>query len=310
LGFALEFNQPCLVAESLAATAIHDDWPIHALAPAEILAREKKPNPNITLVSLAEELRADPVVSTAVQHKDPPNKVVDGLYPRAKNEVINTVYKYTVAPEDLERKTAEMIHFCTWLSGVTQHPKKVVMLDFFLMHSTNLSIFYPIFLRQDWISVETKCRLLEWKGRMDLVLYAACRTPAFYQHRVTTYTPQVQGGWSSIYARACSYEDDGHTSKLIRAIKNAEVVSKPYQGQPGFPLQEGDYLKIAHMTMDSVERMNDPNYTIPKRALKMYKRVGLEDEIIKIIVRWVRWCGIEEVWADIPDLPKGEAAHL
>ena len=43
-----------------------------------------------------------------------------------------------------------------------------------------------------------------------------------------------QSSWSQIYQRACEFCDDGHGSKLVRALSNGENISKPFEGDPRF----------------------------------------------------------------------------
>jgi hypothetical protein len=179
-------------------------------------------------------------------------------------------------------------------------------MDFFLMHSTNLSVFYPVFMGLEWLSLEAKARLLTWKGWMDLVIYAACGCPRLHHDRISNYSPTSSGPWDSVIRRATKYPDDGHTSKLIRAILNAERTSREFEGDPGFPLKRDEFLKIAHMTMDSVEVMLKPGYELPERIQKLYvEMLGQDREVAKIVARFVRWCGIEGAWDEFPDLKDG-----
>ncbi|OCL15442.1 hypothetical protein AOQ84DRAFT_419307 [Glonium stellatum] len=298
LGFGLEFDQPCIVAESLAQAAIHDSWPEKILLPAEKLSLASSAPRETTLIELQASIRADPVVSTAVQWSDPPNKVTHGLVPRALNELLPHLARYVVSSSELAKKTAEMIHAGIYMLATSQQPQKPPMFDFFLMHSANLSYFFTIFLDLTWISTENKCRLLEWKARMDLTIYAATRTPVPYPSRIHCYVPKQPGGWGSIYARVRKYKDDGHTSKLIRSVRCGEIVSKPYIGSPGFELSQGVFLKIAHMVMDSVDKINE--LRAPDALYRMYKAGGVDDEVIKVITRWVRWCGFEQAWLYVP----------
>lgn len=110
LGYAIEFSQPLLGAEALASTAVHDNWPGAVTLPAEKLAREKPRSPSTTLASLVQRCRADPVISTAVTVEDAPNKLLSGLMPRAGSRLIPILADYTVTPDELPRKTAEMIN--------------------------------------------------------------------------------------------------------------------------------------------------------------------------------------------------------
>jgi hypothetical protein len=306
LGFGLEFNQPCLVAESLAAACVHDDWPVPIVAPVEKYIASNPSIPYNSFISILQSLKADPVVGTAVKPKDPPNRVTDGLMKRAAKEIVPHLAKWRVKPtkEDIEYRTAEMIQMCTYMSGAAQHPKKKPSMDFFLMHSTNLSVFYPTFMSLQWLSLEQKARLLTWKGWMDMVLYASCGCPTLYHDRITNYKPKAPGAWSSVINRATSYPDDGHTSKLIRALLNAESVTATYApSNPDLPLQKSDFLQIAHMTMDSVEIMLEPDYKVPESTRKLYVEfLGNDLEVAKIVARFVRWCGVEGAWNEFPDL--------
>lgn len=247
------------------------------------------------------------MISNAVTAKDPLNKISDGLLKRVSEELLPHLAKFQVkpTPEDLAKRTAETINVSAYILGAAQNPRKLEALDFVMMHMTTLSIFYPTFMKQDWISNENKARLLKWKGWSDAVMYAGCGCPRLYPERITNYAPkQPQDGWQELIHRANAYEDDGHTSKLIRALLNAETVSEPFLGVEGFPLLKEDIFKIAHITMDSVERMLEPGYyKMTERVRQMYAvGCGQDDEVVRVIVRWVRWCGVEGAWDDVPDI--------
>jgi len=263
------------------------------------------------MLSVIQTLQEDLVVRTAVKPADPPNRVTDGLMKRAAAEIFPILAQWRVNPtvEDIQFRTAEMAHVCAFLSGAAQNPKKVPSIDFFMMHSTNLSVFYPTLIGLEWLSLEKKARLLTWKGWMDMVMYAGCGCPELYPERITAYTPKCPGPWESIISRVTSYPDDGHTAKLIRALLNARDVSLSHLAKNNveFPLKEADFLQIAHMTMDSVERMLEPEYRLPEKTKKMYvERLGVDEEVVRIVCRWVRWCGVEGAWEDVPDLDVDE----
>lgn len=304
LGYAIEYSQPLLAAEALAAAAAHGTWPGDVGFPAEALAKAHPRRESPTLCSLTEKLRADPVVSTAVTWEDDPNKMTSGLIPKAGKRVAEILSEYTVKPDELERKTAEMINNTVYTAAVSQRPGKRVMFDFFLIHSVNTSIWFSVFLKQDWISDANKCRLLEWQARLALALYAGCRTPTPYPERVWRYVPKKPADtWEDIYARAVAYRDDGHVVKLIRALKNGEETSRPYDRQPGFDVPVDAFLIIAHMVMDSMERLNDPDFKQPPPDPFF---VGKSEEVLRLVIRWVRWCGLEKAWDDVepPRVPQ------
>ncbi|KAL2867493.1 questin oxidase family protein [Aspergillus lucknowensis] len=305
LGCALEFNQPLLVAEALAAGAVHDDWPNSFLFPVEAYQQDYPDTPVKTMLEVMDDVHADPVISNAVQLTDPINKISDGLLAKVRDELIPYLATYRVAatPEELEKEAIDMVHTCAYMVGAAQYPGKVEALDFVMLHTLTLSIFYRTFLRQDWISDADKARLLRFKVWGDIVTYAGCGSPTLYPERITRYVPKRPSqGWGDIAHRASVYGDDGHISKVTRALLHAEGLPDP---RPGFPLAKEDFVKIAHLSLDSVERMLDPGqYKVPEKIRKeVGEEMGQDEEIIRVMVRWVRWCGVEGAWDMFPDLP-------
>ncbi|KAH7139061.1 hypothetical protein B0J11DRAFT_34197 [Dendryphion nanum] len=310
LGFGLEFSQPCLVAESLAGACIHDDSPLSIVLPVEKHLTSNPSTATSSYLSIISALRADLQIRTAVQPDDPPNRLVDGLLPRAGHLLPAYLSQWRVKPtqEDIDFKLAEMIHSTTFISGAAQHPAKKPSIEFFMMHSTNLSIFFPIFMSLGWLSLEAKARLLNWKAWMDMAIYAANGCPQLYHDRISSYQPLYPGDWESVIKRVNRFPDDGHTSKFIRAVMNAERISlaRPEytdNANGGFPLRKGEFLKIAHMGMDAVERIGGPDWEIPDEDRKLYvERLGLHEEVAKIFLRNVRWCGLDGAWDGFADL--------
>ena len=98
----------------------------------------------------------------------------DGVLGRAGKEIASLAAQFRVTPETLERRTAEMISCCAYFAGAAQRPGKARKIDFFYMHDVTSSIFLSVFVKQPWINVEDKVRLVEFKGRIDLVWYATC----------------------------------------------------------------------------------------------------------------------------------------
>ncbi|RMJ28751.1 hypothetical protein PHISP_00396 [Aspergillus sp. HF37] len=304
LGCALEFNQPLLVAEALAAGCVHDDWPRLFLFPVEKHVQDNPETPPKSMLEIMDEMHQDPAIKDAVQMSDPLNKISDGLLAKARDELIPFLAQYRVQPteDDLQSQMVDMVHSCAYMIGAAQHPGKVEALDFVLLHALTLSTFYPTFLSQGWISSENKARLLHFKAWGDLVMYAGCGCPTLHAERVTEYVPKRPGhGWKELAHRACIYEDDGHISKVIRALAHAESLPDP---RPGFPLRKADFLKMAHLALDSVERMLEPGqYQVPAKIQKeVGEEMGQAEDIIRVMVRWVRWCGVSGAWKEFPDL--------
>jgi hypothetical protein len=304
LGCALEFNQPLLVAEALAAGCVHDDWPRLFLFPVEEYVQGTPETPARSMLEILDQLHHDPAIKNAVQMSDPLNKISDGLLAKARENLIPYLAQYRVQPtaNTLQTHMVDMVHSCAYMVGAAQHPGKVEALDFVLLHALTLSVFYQAFLAQDWITSENKARLLHFKAWGDMVMYAGCGCPELCAERVTEYVPkQPSHGWKQLAHRACVYEDDGHISKVVRALLHAESLPDP---RTGFPLLKADFQKIAHLGLDSVERMLEPGqYKVPAKIQKeVGEEMGQAEDIIRVMVRWVRWCGVSGAWEEFPDL--------
>lgn len=109
LGFGVEFKQPAVIAEALAQTALHDEWIGKLLLVAEKAAAERTGEGSKSLVQLLDEMQQDQKLVASPNWKDG-NKIRDGVLARAPDEMIKYASQYTVRPEDLEEKTAEMIN--------------------------------------------------------------------------------------------------------------------------------------------------------------------------------------------------------
>jgi hypothetical protein len=275
LGFGIEFGQPAIVAEALAQAAVVDNWIEKVLFAAEKAARENPPKDGgKTLVQLLKEIHDDEELRAAPHWSDV-NKIRDGIVARAGGKMLSYAAQYVIRPEDdLEQKTAEMINATALFTGSAQHPPKVVKFDFFFMHCVNCSIFFSTFLSQDWLSDANKRRLLEWKGRNNLVLYASRRAPDILVDEIRKYKPKEPG--SDVFQRVLEIGDDGHASKLIRALAHGKEVCKRYEGSEGFEVQGDMWDKLLHMAIDSVEGPDK---------------------------RWVRSAGFDEAWEGITERP-------
>jgi hypothetical protein len=110
LGFAIEFNQPAIVAEALAQTAVHDDWTgPRYLWPAEKAAGGIGKCGEKTMLQLLEEARANKKLARS-SHWDDGNKLRDGVLKRAPEEMINIASQFTVSEDQVQAKFAEMVN--------------------------------------------------------------------------------------------------------------------------------------------------------------------------------------------------------
>ena len=183
---------------------------------------------------------------------------------------------FRVKPEELEEKTAEMIDACAYFMGGAQWPGKRVKFDFFYIHCVNCSIFFSVFLEQDWMRVEDKVRLLEWKGRLDVATYASRGCPELRLEEVTGYKAKREWTWEEIVRKVDGMEDDGHVAKLVRALKNGEQRCRPFEDREGFPIKADMWLQLGRMALDSVQDLGESR-------------------------KWVRNAGFAKAWEDVPD---------
>ncbi|KAF2657847.1 hypothetical protein K491DRAFT_654172 [Lophiostoma macrostomum CBS 122681] len=271
LGFGIEFEQPAIIAEALAQAAVHSPQEAAHLLESEAEARKHSAEggSDRRIVHLLDDIFAEKGLGGTAK------------YARQVHVTANT----------LEEKTAEMINACAYFTGAAQQPPYEVKFDFFNIHALNLSIFFSSFLHQPWLSAATKIRLLEWKIRIDLSMYASPRPPQLHLHEITSYPNNAS--WGNIVARVKAYHDDGHACKLIRALANGERACKKYEHKEEFIIKGDMWRKLANMAIDSVEA-GPPDYvrsqawaSVPlrnrpcKRVVRMY-----EDALEKVALLW------------------------
>lgn len=137
--------------------------------------------------------------------------------------------------------------------GGAMRKDKEVKVDFFLLHCLNTAIFISAFNAQDWISSESKARLLEWKTRFDILTYVAVGAPVLHADEIKNYEPKVsQDGignpWLDIIERSIQVEDDGHTIKAVRSLAYGERLAARYGEKLNLPVVGNMWRKIAAMS--------------------------------------------------------------
>jgi hypothetical protein len=171
-----------------------------------------------------------------------------------------------------------------------------------MLHCATLSVFYPAILELEWLSDAQKARLLEAKVRVDAVVYAGCGSPTLYPERIAEYVPRRPGeGWPELVRRAVVCRDEGHAAKLMRARLCLKQLAEPVP--EGFPIGKADFIRIAHMAMDSIETALEPGgSTMPEEATRaMMENVGRGGEMIaRNMKRWVYYNGLESAWQYVP----------
>ncbi|RAO66040.1 uncharacterized protein BHQ10_002052 [Talaromyces amestolkiae] len=285
LGFGVEFELPTIIAEGLAQAAVHDSAGLEAffneteeLAAAAVASGlDRKP-----LNTLYDEVRVNDKIRTAARLQDGPVRVRDGVLGRAGKEIAALASQYRIKPTELERATAEMINLSAYSAGAAQRPGKKRKIDFFHMHNVNCSIFFTAFNNQSWISLEDKVRLVERKARLDLVWYAASAAAELHLEAIVNYKPTFSAGldWKGLYDAVNKTHDDGHVAKFVRAIKNGEEVSKPFEegeGSDHLPVKGESWFKLAQMAYDTTYNQE------------------VDD-------KWIWGVGYDPLWAKIPAL--------
>ncbi|ETN36643.1 uncharacterized protein HMPREF1541_08921 [Cyphellophora europaea CBS 101466] len=289
LGYGIEFAQPAIIAEALAQAAVHDNWTASFLAPLKALPTPTPSDTPTPLTQLLTRCRADATLAASAHDSDG-NKVRDGVLARAPSQMLAIARQWFVArpltAEGLERATAEMVAACAWFAGAAQRPDlgKMVKFDFFYMHCVNCSVFFSAIVRQGWLSLEEKARLLEMKGRMDLALYVSRGCPELRGGEVSGYEGVGKGeeerSWEGVRRRVAAYDDDGHAAKLVRALGNGESVCRRWEGEVGeevLPVRGDMWLRLGNMAIDSVEAGGP---------------------------RWVRNAGFDAAWEEVPEREK------
>lgn len=288
LGLGVEFQQPVIIAEALAQAASHDDARISTLflnaeQEASISYPSAKPK---SMLELVHQVRATDAIRNAPQWTDFGNKMRDGIIGRAGEEMASLASQFRIKPdeEDLERRTAEMISTCAYFAGAAQEKSKTggkIKIDFFYMHCVTSNIFFSVFNKQDWIKLEDRVRLVEWKARLDLAWYAVSGCAVLDGSAISGYaSPESDGmGWDELFDAVIKEHDDGHAAKFIRALKNGQDSAERFeQGEHTdcFPMKGDMWLKLARMCQDTTK--NRPTD-----------------------LKWVPFTGFEQPWKR-PDL--------
>ena len=173
------------------------------------------------------------------------------------------------------------------MAGAAQNPKKIVKFDFYLMHAVNSTIFFSQFLKQDWISTANKAKLMEWRGREDMLLYVSRGTPKLSIEEIINYKPlRSSQTWAMLFKRGSEMMDDGHSAKLIRAFAHGRKVCAPYEHLGHFLIKGDMWLQLANM---------GKLCTAVELDVKMLMCVAI-DSVEGAETRWIRDPGFEEAW--------------
>ncbi|KAI1963929.1 hypothetical protein LOZ58_001790 [Ophidiomyces ophidiicola] len=247
LGFGLEFKQPAIVAQALAQAAVHESTLKGFFMETEAKSGGVGTAGTKNLVDLQNECRADPCLRGS-SHWSDTNKIFDGVLKRAPEEMIKYASQFTVEANQINERLAEQVNAVVYYTGAAQNPPKK-------------------------INKHNKQRLLEWKGRMDLLVYVSRACPEPRVNEIINY--KATKTWQQIFeASFASAREDGHAAKLMRTLAYGEQSERPSNSTGGFPVKGDMWAKLGNMVADSIQ--------------------GPEE-------MWVRSSGFVEAWKDIPD---------
>ncbi|KAK7403241.1 hypothetical protein QQX98_011013 [Neonectria punicea] len=269
--YGIEWEQPALIATGLAQTCVHDNSLHDFLTQSRAAAAQPHTGCILDLYAPDEKL------ASSARWTDR-NRIHDGVLKRAPEEMVRLASRVAVRPEELEERTAEMMHAAAHVATAAAfHPPHVPHYDFFFTHHMTSAPFFLTINKHAWIPTAAKTRLLESKIRLDLLQYIARGCPPLHPEWLLRYTPKAASPGVSqpedLLPRVHGVVDDGHTVKLARALLLAQRVSRPYAGRPWVRIPEGDgWLKAMHLLLDA----NEPGG-----------------------VMWVRAAGFDEAWEDI-----------
>ncbi|KAI1438843.1 HypA protein [Xylaria sp. CBS 124048] len=276
LMYGVEWEQPAIIAMGLAQASVH---PVHMrkfMLEAEKKAAEVS-DPMPPLTALFDEVASNPNLATSTRPDDA-DKIRDGVLGRAFDDAVRIASKVHVMPEQLDEKTVEMFDACIqYATAAAVREGKEARFDFHLMHHVTVAPFFLTINSKPWVPQATKVRLLECKMRYDILECAARACPEASRHKITSYIPRPESKLSQdeIISTVRTLSDDGHITKLLRALRIGNRISKPYHGH-GNPrlITSAEWEQIYRVYMDSVTG-DGP--------------------------RWVRDCGRPESWEQIPN---------
>ena len=161
LMYGMEWDQPAIVAEALAQTAVHGTDLKSFLLESERVARESsEPEPAPRIAELLEAVRADETLARAA-HMEDGNKIRDGVLVRARDEMIRLAGRVRVLPDELEERTAEMFDTCLYMAAAAAiRSGKQSKFDFLLMC---VSPYSPLILSNSVLACPSHMRNSEKK---------------------------------------------------------------------------------------------------------------------------------------------------
>ncbi|KAK2023934.1 hypothetical protein LX32DRAFT_627118 [Colletotrichum zoysiae] len=253
--YGLEWEQPAIIAEALAQAAIHDNYVGTFLYKVEKAAAADPSKMSLTLPELLEQVHSDEDFVNSVRHKNP-NAMLDGVEVFCPDEAIAYLSRVRIDPDDMEERVAENIHTAAYMASASIfHPPHLPRYDFFLIHHLTLAPILLLLGPATWIPEKVKHRILEWKGRFDILQYVARWCPPLQIESVADYKPHdtfLGSSTEELLPRFHGKPDDGHVVKVARALVIAQRNSQKYRHRPWIRIKDdATWLKALYVLLDS-----------------------------------------------------------
>ncbi len=266
IGYALEFNQPAILAEGLAMAAVQERnsfalnrWLLAVERAALGTADRSKGK---TLRAIFNDAEESPNLRGACYKGSELEKLKNLLnQPDMFDELVDIASQYTLTEEQAEARLLEMLDVmskqppplakfsdqseiaCTM--AVVPGDVETHKVNFFLLHSVNSLVLWPSLLAHPWMSEEDAIRLLEWQGRYNLLLWVGENLPNIKVGDLQKFNNTAKS-WDEIFHRAINHKtDDGHLCKFIRTCAYGDRASKKAEAKNCMMLREDAWRQIA-----------------------------------------------------------------
>lgn len=133
--YAIEWEQPMLVASALAQTAVHENKMHDFLTAAAEKAKadDAAPPKMGSILGLLDDVRSNEKIRTSARWDDS-QPMFQGVLGRAGDEMAALAGRVRVGEDEVEERTAEMVHAAAYMTvGAAFHPPHTPKFDFFLM---------------------------------------------------------------------------------------------------------------------------------------------------------------------------------
>ncbi|PON26592.1 HypA protein [Trichoderma gamsii] len=275
LMYGIEWDQPAIIAQGLAQSAIHDTYVGDFLNKVD-KAAANRPSQRLNTSELYEQVHSDPAFVNSVRNGNP-NKILNSVEVLCPDEAVNYLTQVKADPKKLAEGIAENIHAAAYMaSACVFHPPDYPRFDFFLIHHLTIGPFLLLIQDVTWIPDSVKLQTLEWKTRFDILHYVVRWAPPLQLGSISSYMPKDSAlvkNWEELLPGFINMPDDGHVVKTARALGLAQRLSQEYLDRPWIRIRDDKtWLNTQYLLLDST--WEHPEFP------------------------WVRTAGWDEAWKD------------